>query len=92
MTDMFHVGSYLMGTSCLQTALHQSHIAIPLQYLIMSNSTLANLRPWGKDSHTKTVFRVTPDIPLDTSRVLREVSPYQGMITTMRIVVEELRS
>ena len=37
MTDMLHVGTYLMGTACLGNALHQGGVAETLQYLIMGN-------------------------------------------------------
>ena len=89
---MLHVGTYLMGTACLKNALHQGGVAETFQYLIMGNGCLAYSTIRIEHLHTKTVLGVTTYIAFDSSLVLYDVSPYQGIIAAMGGLVEELFS
>ena len=51
MTNVLHVSSYLMGTSCLQNALYQGGITEAFPYSIMSHCTLANATVRLEDLH-----------------------------------------
>ena len=92
MTDMLHVGTYLMSTACLKNALHQGGIAETFQYLIMGNGSLAYSTVRIEHLHAKTVLGVAAYIAFDSSLVLNDISPYQSIIAAMGGLVEELFS
>ena len=89
---MLHVSTNLMRTSCFQHTLHQGCIAIALQHTIVRHCRFANLRIWGEDCHTQTVFGVTSNIAFDATFVLNKVAPHQSIITAMSIMLKELLS
>ena len=89
-TDMFHMSSDLVGTTCFQNTFHQSCIAIPFHHLVVSNGGFAYLRIRRKNFHPQTVFRVTSDISFYPSFILYYISPHQSIITPMSSLIKEL--
>ena len=92
MTNVLHVGTYLMSSTRFQNTFHQCYISETLHYLIVGYSRLAYVAANRKHRHAQTVFGVTPNITLYSSTVLCEVAPYQCVITAMSSLIKELRS
>ena len=92
MTDMLHVSPDLVCATCLQTTFHQRGIAVTLEHPIVSDSGFTDIPSCWEYCHTLPVTRITPDIALNTSSILREVAPYQRNIAAMRVVIKELRA
>ena len=91
MAYIFHVYPYLMGTTGLQSTFHKRNISQLLKHRIMRNRRFP-LTPVGKNGHLQTVFRVTTDIPLDTSGRFFHTPPDQCHILTLRSLLKKLFS
>ena len=90
MADVFHVGTYLVGSACLQDALHEGGIAESLQHLVVGNGSLANATIRVEHLHAEAILRVATDIALDASLILHDIAPYQSIVTAMGGLIEEL--
>ena len=83
MTDMLHMCTYLMRATCLKYALHERCIAKAFDNAIVGNCILSDATVGRKDFHAQSVLGVTGYVSLDRSLVVNEVSPYQGVVTTV---------
>ena len=90
MADVFHVGTYLVSTASLQAALDERGIAEALQYAPMGDSGFACVTIGWEDGHALAVAGVTADVALNTTFVLREMSPNQRIVASMGIMVKKL--
>ena len=90
MAQMSHVGTYLMGSPCLQSAFHQCNGSKAFQYVVVSDGWLANLAVNGVDGHLQTVLRVTSYVAFYDAVVFLERSPHQCIVLAFGGVVEEL--
>ena len=73
MSDVLHVGAYLVGAPCFQPALYQCRIAETLDDPPMGDGRFPDFRVGRKDGHALTVAWVTPDVALYASLVFREM-------------------
>ena len=92
MTDMLHVSTNLMGSTCLQHTLHKRGISKALQYPIMRYRTFTDTTIRVEHLHTKTILGISSDVPLDTTFVLNDISPYQSIVSAMGGLIEKLLS
>ena len=90
MTDVLHVGTYLMCAARFEYTLHESSVAEALQYLVMSDSRLADARFRVKHFHAQSVFRVASDVAFYAPLVFDEVSPNECVVGAVSRLVEEL--
>ena len=79
----------LVGTACLETAFHHSHISETLKHLVMGYSmfSVISVREYP-ESHT--VVRIASDVTDDGSFILLQVAPYDCYIATLDGMHEEL--
>ena len=92
MTDVFHVGSYLVGAACLKATLDEGDIAEFLYHLPMGDSIFSDARIGRCYCHTQAIAWVAGDVSLDASFIVLKMSPYEAVIDAMGIVYEELLS
>ncbi len=90
MTNVLHVGTYLVGTSRFEHTFHQRGVAETLKHTVVSHRRLARFRTGRKHRHAQTVFGVAPDVAFYASGVFLEVTPHQRRIAAMGGFVEEL--
>ena len=87
--DILHMNTNLMSSSRFEAALHQGHISVAFQHLVVCNGVLT-LRTISKDIHLVAVLRVATDMARDCTLVISQVAPHKGDIATLCGVVEEL--
>ena len=92
MPDVFHVGTDLVGAPRFEDTFHECDVRETFQHIIVGHSVLANFRIRGKHSHLHTVFWIAGDIAFDAPFVFCEVAPHDGVIFTLRRLVEELQT
>ena len=92
MPDVFHVGTDLVGATRFENTFHECDVGEAFQHIIMGHSVLANFRIRGKHSHLHTVFWIAGDIAFDAPFVFCEVAPHDGIVFTLRRLVEELQT
>ena len=88
-TDILHMNTNLVRSSRLESALHQSNIAVALQHLVVSNGVLT-LRAIGKDIHLVAILRVATNMSRNSTLVVSQVTPHERNVATLCGVVEEL--
>ena len=91
-TDVFHVGSYLVCPACLKATLDEGDIAEFLYHLPMGDSIFSDAGIGVCYCHTQTIARVAGDVSLDASFIVLKMSPYEAVIDAMGVVYEELLS
>lgn len=90
MPNVLHVGSDLMRTPRLENTLYQSDIAIALEHLIVGHGRLTDIRVCRENLHAQTVFRISSDITLYPSPVVREVPPDESIVAAVSRLIEKL--
>ena len=89
---MLHVGPYLMGSACLEDALHEGNIPETFKHPIMGDGGFTHFAVWRKHCHAKPIAWIAPDVTLYASLVFCEIGPHQGVIAAVSGFVEELQT
>ena len=88
-SQLFHVHTDLMCSSCLQAALHQGDITEPFQHGVVRDGcfTIVTVREY---THHQPVFGITADIALYGPALFCHVSPDEGHVESFRLFPVEL--
>ena len=89
-SDMAHVGAYLMGASCLEAAFEEGDGSVAFEDVPVCDCGLAGVATVGVDGHAEAVLGVTGYVAAYGALVLGERSPYEGVVCAVCGVVEEL--
>src|SRR5574344_1445013 len=89
MTDVFHVGSDLVGSACFKPAFQQGYIPQSFEHPIVGHSWFTTA-PVRENGHLLTVSGITADVAFHRTRVMIELSPSQCFIETLRCFMEKL--
>ena len=89
MADILHMNTNLVCSARLEATLHQGHIAIALEHLVVRHCVLT-LRAIGKDIHLVAIARIATDMARDSSLIFCQVTPHERTIAALRGVEEEL--
>ena len=82
-----HMDPDLVGTSCLQAALHISSISKALQYLVMGRCIFA---VFVINGHFLTVYRMTPDRTFDPACIFFKIATDNGSVPSFNCVLLQL--
>ena len=74
MPDVFHVGTYLMGTARFKHTLHQRYIAEALYHAIVGDGRFPYFGVGWEHRHAQSVLRVTGDIAFNAYLVFGKIT------------------
>ena len=80
-SQVSHVGTYLMGAAGLEHTLHQRNIAKAFQHLVVSNGMFADVGIGRKHRHLHAVFGMATNVSFDASALFLKVAPYQCIVS-----------
>ena len=88
-SEVLHVGTYLMGAACLQDAFHEGDVAETLQDMPVCDGVLAAVGVI-RHVHDATILRGALKVAHNGARVLIEAAPDEGVVLALDGVLEEL--
>ena len=91
MTDMFHVDTNLMSTSCFKYTFHKGYVSQSFQYAVVCNGMFAHCRI-GHHRHLHPVSRITGNITDNRSFILFHNTPHQSTIFAFGSLIKKLNS
>ena len=90
MSQMFHVGSYLMGSPRFKNTFYKRDVAKTFQHAIMSNGVLTYFRLGREYCHLQTIFRIPGNVTNNCPFFLLDIPPNKGIVAAARCFIKEL--